>query len=323
MTRNKKSNKSQSRRKKQTDAKSIEEEETKFLDNMIKSNKTKIPWYLSQNSMIVVLMFGIFLVHVKKNNVDITSIFNNDASINDSDPMSQCGLVMANSSLPDSGWGMFPLNIITEGAPVSFGDPIIQIPDIPSEQSKSISHLLHNYLWGGDVTGGVLEGKVVYSFLPGVGSLANGHPTQWNIAPSNGAKVGEAGVKRTSSPGAGAFTHYHDFSFFAYGKDIQAGEEIMVNYGSGWLSKVCPNLTNLKFCSDAACILCYLGFPDIFRSHCFIFCFRFHTIVSSRNVQLTSFARTGCALITFAPISHHCRMLVAGHGVHALYRKAQ
>jgi len=92
-------------------------------------------------------------------------------------------------------------------------------------------------MWTGDVTGGIHEGKVVYSILPGVGSLANGHPTQSNMAPGSGAVVDEANAVRGKSPGAGAFTHYHDFRFHAV-NDIEEGQELMVNYGDGWLSKI-------------------------------------------------------------------------------------
>jgi hypothetical protein len=151
-------------------------------------------------------------------------------------PMNQCGLVMANSTLPNSGWGMFPLHPLEAGQPVSYGDPVIQVPDITGKQGPSISYLLHNYMWSGDVTGGIHEGHVVYSVLPGVGSLANGHPHQWNMVMGN-TEYDNAGVKRGRSQGAGAFTHYHNFRFHAHGR-IEGGQELMVNYGRGWLDKI-------------------------------------------------------------------------------------
>jgi hypothetical protein len=202
-------------------------EETEKFGAPNKSNDN--PWFLQVASFLVAVIVGAFAF------VSSYSPWTENLS---EDPMSLCGLVMANSSLPNSGWGMFVLQTIEEGHPVSFGDPIIQIPDIPTEQASAIGHLLHNYLWQSDVTGGTREGRVVYSFAPGTGSLANGHPTQSNIQPSNGALVDHAGVERSASPAAGAFTHYHDFVFHAHGKSLVPGDEIVVNYGQGWQNKI-------------------------------------------------------------------------------------
>jgi len=150
--------------------------------------------------------------------------------------MSQCTLVMANSSILNSGWGMFSLVDLPYGSQVTHGDPIIQIPDLESTFAKDVSHFLHRYAWNAEMTGGLSEGKVVYSALPGTGSLANGHPTLWNSAPGR-PQVDAGGLVRSQSPGAGSITHYHNFSFFVH-RALKAGQEILVNYGSGWDNKI-------------------------------------------------------------------------------------
>ena len=45
--------------------------------------------------------------------------------------------------------------------------------------------------------------------------------------------VDEGGLTKGSSPGAGANSHYHNYSFYV-SKDIAAGDEILVNYGEKW-----------------------------------------------------------------------------------------
>lgn len=196
------------------------------------SSKTKeTNWMFSHQGMTCVVAMSVLALYLK--DVVSTKSFSVSTSSN---AMSQCGLVMANSTLPDSGWGMFPLRPIASGNPVSFGDPILQVPDIGRHQGHHIAYLLHNYMWSGDVTGGIHEGHVVYSVLPGVGSLANGHPVEWNMV-MGATRVDEAGVRRSESPGAGAFTQYHNFSFYSH-EDISAGQELMVNYGDGWKDKI-------------------------------------------------------------------------------------
>ena len=202
------------------------------LETEVLSSKTKETILLfSHQSMMCVVILSVLGLYLRDRIA--TQSF---PLTNSNNAMSQCGLVMANSTLSDSGWGMFPLRPIPAGNPVSSGDPILQVPDISREWGHHIAYLLHNYMWSGDVTGGIHEGYVVYSVLPGVGSLANGHPVEWNMV-MGATQIDEAGVRRSESPGAGAFTQYHDFSFYSH-QDISAGQELMVNYGRGWNAKI-------------------------------------------------------------------------------------
>lgn len=230
--------KNQQKRNKKKGGNKPSKDENESIELSSDSRK-EIPWFLSQQAMGFGAVIAIASLYLKDNASSflVKSAENPYSSFNNADPMSQCGLVMANSTLSNSGWGMFPLVPLEPGQPVSFGDPVVQVPDIPKVAADSLSHILHNYMWTGDVTGGIHEGRVVYTLLPGVGSLANGHPQQHNMVPQNGAQIDTAGVSRKISPGAGAFTAYHNFHFHA-STSIAAGQELLVNYGAGWSDKI-------------------------------------------------------------------------------------
>ena len=66
--------------------------------------------------------------------------------------------------------------------------------------------------------------------------LANGHQHMFNTAPNPlGAKSDNAALTR-AFPGAGANSHYHDFTFHATG-EIEAGSEILLDYGINWFNE--------------------------------------------------------------------------------------
>lgn len=94
--------------------------------------------------------------------------------------------------------------------------------------------LLFDYAW--EAVGGAYEGKTVFSMVPGIGSMANGHQTMFNTEAGLGPEVDHAGLIRGVSPGAGASSHYHNFPFHAT-RRIEAGEEILNHYGSNWFKE--------------------------------------------------------------------------------------
>ena len=152
---------------------------------------------------------------------------------------SQCTLVMA-PSLVDSesaGWGVFSMTDREPGAAVSAGDIVIQVADMNATHGGSMKRLAFDYAWNAAETGGQYEGQHAVSLIPGLGMLANGSPQNFNILPGLEPTVDEAGATRQSSPGAGAFSHYHNFSFYAT-HPISAGSEILVNYGQTWFEQL-------------------------------------------------------------------------------------
>lgn len=98
--------------------------------------------------------------------------------------------------------------------------------------SEGLSLLVSDYLWDGQETGGQYEGIKVLSVVSGVGSVANSHLHIYNALPYR-PDVDEADVPRTTHPGAGAFTHYHNHSFYSQ-RPIAAGGEVFLNYGLNW-----------------------------------------------------------------------------------------
>jgi hypothetical protein len=139
-----------------------------------------------------------------------------------------CHLYVAKSSTKNVGLGLYSSVPIRRGQPISQPDIIIQITD-----SLNMGILLSDYSWNPDLFGGQYEANIVHSIIPGVGSIANAVSDfrDANAIFYGRRDVDEADVPRTTSPGAGAFTHYHNVSFFAL-KDINAGEEILITYNN-------------------------------------------------------------------------------------------
>jgi SET domain len=147
-----------------------------------------------------------------------------------------CQLVMASSTLHNAGWGVFTLVPRLRGDPVMHGDLVIQISDLNVSTAESMRTILTHYLWSAEETGGFYEGVTVASVLPGIGMISNGLPAPFHNVLPFVPRVDEGGLTRLDAPGAGAITHYHNYTFFAQ-KDIVAGGEIFVNYGSNWFQE--------------------------------------------------------------------------------------
>jgi hypothetical protein len=151
----------------------------------------------------------------------------------------ECGLYMAESSIPNSGLGMYTARAISRGEQIFYGDVVIQVED-PVENArlrrrfnkqtrKESPWLLHSYFWDSFITKGDLEANEVESILPGLGMLANSHTGLVNA--DNVAPERVVDLHRSKDPGAGASTHFHNVHFDAV-DDIEPGSEIFVEYVS-------------------------------------------------------------------------------------------
>jgi hypothetical protein len=147
-----------------------------------------------------------------------------------------CTLALARSTLNNAGWGVFSLVHRARGQPVMSGDVVIQLADLNVSTAHSMKTILTNYLWNSEETGGIYEGHTVASVVPGIGMIANGLPAPLHNVLPFVPQVDEGGLTRLDSPGAGAITHYHNYTFFAQ-RDIPPGGEIFVNYGSAWFQE--------------------------------------------------------------------------------------
>ena len=157
----------------------------------------------------------------------------------------QCGLYMAESSIPNSGLGMFTGKIVKDSHEIAFPDIVIQSLDV--DENNKLRHwyvgaeydegernwLLDNYFWNPPYTGAETEARDVQSIVPGIGMLANSHTGAVN-AISRLPFRDNSGLLPQNDPGAGASTTYHDMRFMAYNGDMPAGAEIFVEYGDHW-----------------------------------------------------------------------------------------
>jgi hypothetical protein len=143
---------------------------------------------------------------------------------------------MAESTLPNGGWGVFTLIDRPErGTPLLYGDVVVQVTDLNRTSAAALRRLLDDYWWSAEETGGFYEGQQVLSSIPGIGMLANGLLQEHNVLPFV-PMVDEAGLTRTESPGAGAITHYHNYTWFVKNPMV-AGEEVFVNYSPHWFQE--------------------------------------------------------------------------------------
>jgi hypothetical protein len=149
----------------------------------------------------------------------------------------ECTLVMAPSGLENGGWGIFTLTPrIKDEVLNQYGDVVIQITDPNPHTAAGMRRLVWDYLWEGQLLAGHYEGfQRVYSAVPGIGSLANGRTKGYNAVGGYPA-VGNLGLDRVFSPGAGAFTHYENYTWTA-SKDLDAGDEIFISYGEHWMNE--------------------------------------------------------------------------------------
>ena len=150
----------------------------------------------------------------------------------------ECTIVMAESSIPNAGWGVFSLETLKAGETLpmsSTADIVVHITDPNPLTAHGMKKVIWEYLWDGQEVGGQYEGQKVMSFAPGIGTLANGEATKFNVIPTKPVKDG-AGLDRKTSPGAGAISHYHNLTWKVV-KDITPGSEIFVNYGEGWFKE--------------------------------------------------------------------------------------
>lgn len=140
-----------------------------------------------------------------------------------------CRLYIAKSTLNNETsmrLGLFTGKKIKRGHPIAPPDIMIQLIDY----LPSLSDFVSLYSFEPGQFGAQFEAKSVASVLPGVPSVAqmtiSTSPIKANAVPF-GIDIDEADVPRTTSPGAGASTHYHNFTFYAR-QDLNEGSEIFI-----------------------------------------------------------------------------------------------
>jgi hypothetical protein len=115
------------------------------------------------------------------------------------------------------------------------GDVVIPVVDMVEHQTGDTDYtfLFDEYTWSANSLGLEHEGRFeVNCISPGFGSAANSFLPVVNVEEGSPDNDG-AGLHRSMDPGVGAFSTYHNRKSTAK-KDINAGEELYVDYGSSW-----------------------------------------------------------------------------------------
>ena len=149
------------------------------------------------------------------------------------DPMEECVLFLAESSIPDSGWGIYTGKDLKK-------DESIQPPDLAIQAVDVVDHMLlrfklteeelpkwkmADYVWHASTTFADNDAKSVDSIIPGLGMVANSHPGLKNLI--------NLGPQRIQGEGNnGAYTQYQQQLFQAR-YDLPAGHELFADHGEG------------------------------------------------------------------------------------------
>ncbi|KAL7468186.1 hypothetical protein ACHAXS_008404, partial [Conticribra weissflogii] len=171
----------------------------------------------------------------------------------------QCTIYLAPSSIPDSGLGMYTAVPYQKGQTFPIPEIAILLQD-PAQHDvlqKFHSNLLSQYPWAAQVlTNGHLEVHSGEAMVPGLGMLANSHLglvnarqlDYWKMQPFldgtdslsleesrsfGGFDINGDGCIEGNDVGRGAYSSHSRVVCEAQ-TDIQAGEELFVNYGDGW-----------------------------------------------------------------------------------------
>uniref|UniRef100_A0A7S3V6D3 SET domain-containing protein n=1 Tax=Chaetoceros debilis TaxID=122233 RepID=A0A7S3V6D3_9STRA len=155
-----------------------------------------------------------------------------------------CNLYVAESSIPNSGLGVFAgINFQVNELVDSNPQTIIPLIDIDSSNGSNYSKsLLSNYPWSSWTQGAHLESKSSNILYPNLGMLANSHLGLSNIYQTEDKgthiEIGSGGGNngdgdRSAEFGTGARTLYSATTFTAV-KDIIQGTEIFADYGESY-----------------------------------------------------------------------------------------
>jgi hypothetical protein len=139
----------------------------------------------------------------------------------------KCGMYMAESSIPNAGFGMYTGIDREQDSVMSGPDIVHQLIDGRLSPGTYIVDLP----WSSSVTGGFYEAVSVESLIPGVGAVANAFYSLLNAEALMGPST--MGTAEITDIGRGGYSTYIDH-FFTATRPVKAGEEVFVNYGENY-----------------------------------------------------------------------------------------
>ena len=151
----------------------------------------------------------------------------------------ECALYLAESTIPNSGMGMFTAIDLPSGSLV--GSPDIAVPVIDvnwhnqaSYQREEYHFIYENYFWSAQSMRMVDIAESVGVMSHGFGALANSHQGLMNLDEGL-PRYDIAGLHRSRDVGAGQFSPYHDREVRTSSM-VPAGSELFVDYGESWFT---------------------------------------------------------------------------------------
>jgi hypothetical protein len=146
----------------------------------------------------------------------------------------ECGLYIAESTIPNAGLGIFTAQAKEPMDPLGSGD--VCIPNIDIKYHGNVFDPFADYYWSAFSLGMTRESHAndMDAFCSGIDSSANS-----NLALINTQKKAplydNAGLHRFKDPGVGAFTPYQNVTSYA-SRHIPAGGELFKYYGDSWFT---------------------------------------------------------------------------------------
>jgi hypothetical protein len=133
---------------------------------------------------------------------------------------SSCGAYLAESTIPNSGLGVFTARTIMAGEMILTPEPVIQIEDVNLHTHRRLRHhqlpdsserpwLLSDFWLSSFATMASFEADDVKSVVPGLASSCNYRPGLTNMKRMPPSIQFESHLHRSNDPGTGASTTYH------------------------------------------------------------------------------------------------------------------
>lgn len=164
----------------------------------------------------------------------------------------ECTLILANSTIPNAGLGIFTTTPLPPDTPVGYGDVVIPLWDLDFHMGTTFyKNPFDDYVWDGRHLG--MQADAVYevtsdnleleeatmdigAFAVGLDAAVNCHLALDNVerrgVPSCEANVGG---HRSRSHMSGSMTPYHNASTYTT-HEIPAGGELFKHYGDHWFT---------------------------------------------------------------------------------------
>lgn len=173
---------------------------------------------------------------------------NEDTLTKQHDIDQECSIYLAESSIPNAGFGIFTTKFLPKGSYT--GAPALSIVTTDMYYhygERDPDWAQANYNWEGNGYS-TFEGLETAETVMNLGTSANYHTFLTNVDHFY-LEYDDAMVDRYNDSTAGSFTYYNGHQFYA-NKNIEAGEELFADYGEEWLEERAETLGNVPRAHD-------------------------------------------------------------------------